>query len=46
MTRTTVVAAKIIGKRGWRVEKSVVASLFGLPEDREFEEKNAFWDIL
>ena len=32
---STVAVAKITRERGWRVE-SVFASLFGLPEDREF----------
>ena len=34
---------KITGERGWRVgEKSVFASFFGSPEDREFLEKMRF----
>ena len=28
------------------VKKSVFASFFDWPEDREFVEKNAFWGIL
>ena len=35
---TTVAVAKITRERGWRVEKSVFASILGWPEDHEFVE--------
>ena len=43
---TIVVVAKITVERGRRVENKCLALFFGLPEDRESVEKNAFWGIL
>ena len=40
---TAVAVAKITQERGWRVEKSVFASFFGWPEDREsLKKKKSF----